>query len=79
MLDAYVLILEPPSFVFGLRQQAGQTLGDIDLLRANARTRDLGEAVQLLLDPLAHGAGRNPGASQERGGQPLGLLEQRRQ
>jgi len=45
VLDAYVLILEPPGFVFGLRQQAGQTLGDIDLLPANARTRDLGDAV----------------------------------
>ena len=45
-----VVVLQPLGFVFGLREQLGDAVGDVDLVGLPAGPGDLGQAVDFLLD-----------------------------
>ena len=59
VLDRDVVVLEAAGLVFGLGQEAVEAAGDVDLVGRARGARDLGEALQFLLEGLEDGHGRH--------------------
>ena len=76
VLHGNVFVLQALGFLFGLREQLGDAVGDVDLIGATGRTGYLGQPVDLLLEPAAEGVHPNVGLVEDGGGKPAFLLEQ---
>src|SRR5205809_45963 len=79
VLDAQVLVLEPPHLVLGLGEQLREALGDEGLRRPARGARDLRAARELALDRFLDRARRDAGRLEQVGREAVGLLEEGQQ
>ena len=79
MLHGDVVILQLLGLVFGFAQQLVQPAGDVNLVGRSRCGGYLGQALELLLDPLLETFQVEVGFLEKRSGQPAFLLQQRHQ
>ncbi len=66
MLDTQIVVLQRRFFVFGLRKDLTQAIGDMDLSGTAARTLYLRQLAERLIDGLTNGGKRHSGLFQQR-------------